>query len=232
MYYAAPYLITLGRVLLAVDVHSGRHRQDLRLCRRARIYGSARRASACSCRSSILTESGGGLCVLLGLFTRYAAIALAGFCVLAAIFFPLAARRPDADDQLHEEHHHRRRLSRARGRRPRRVRARQPEAERVASIRRRRLAGWVLAATADAQALVLQQPADDQLHDRIAKGRVLEIQLLGLALGQLVDHAIGRAHDHRRGAPVIGSKHSNLADHRARTERLADLDDLDLPSIT
>ena len=35
----------------------------------------------------ILTELGGGLCVLLGLFTRYAAIALAGFCVLAAWFF-------------------------------------------------------------------------------------------------------------------------------------------------
>jgi putative oxidoreductase len=35
----------------------------------------------------ILTEAGGGLCVLLGLWTRYAAIALAGFCVLAAYFF-------------------------------------------------------------------------------------------------------------------------------------------------
>ena len=35
----------------------------------------------------ILTEAGGGLCVLLGLFTRWWAIALAGFCVLAAFFF-------------------------------------------------------------------------------------------------------------------------------------------------
>jgi putative oxidoreductase len=35
----------------------------------------------------IITELGGGLLVLLGLFTRYAAIALAGFCVLAAWFF-------------------------------------------------------------------------------------------------------------------------------------------------
>jgi len=35
----------------------------------------------------IVTEVGGGLLVLLGLFTRYAAIALAGFCVLAAWFF-------------------------------------------------------------------------------------------------------------------------------------------------
>ncbi len=35
----------------------------------------------------ILTELGGGRLVLLGLFTRWAAIALAGFCVLAAWFF-------------------------------------------------------------------------------------------------------------------------------------------------
>ena len=34
-----------------------------------------------------ITELGGGLLVLLGLFTRYAAIALAGFCLLAAWFF-------------------------------------------------------------------------------------------------------------------------------------------------
>ena len=42
----------------------------------------------------ILTEAGGGLCVLLGLFTRWAAIALAGFCVLAAILFHWQSRRP------------------------------------------------------------------------------------------------------------------------------------------
>ena len=35
----------------------------------------------------IVTEVCGGLLVPLGLFTRYAAIALAGFCVLAAWFF-------------------------------------------------------------------------------------------------------------------------------------------------
>ena len=35
----------------------------------------------------IVTEAGGGLLVLLGLFTPYAAIALAGFCLLAAWFF-------------------------------------------------------------------------------------------------------------------------------------------------
>jgi putative oxidoreductase len=35
----------------------------------------------------ILTELGGGLCVLFGLVTRYAAIALFGFCILTAIIF-------------------------------------------------------------------------------------------------------------------------------------------------
>jgi putative oxidoreductase len=37
----------------------------------------------------ILTELGGGLLVLFGLKTRWAAIALAGFCVLTALLFHL-----------------------------------------------------------------------------------------------------------------------------------------------
>ncbi len=39
----------------------------------------------------ILTELGGGLLVLLGLKTRWAAIALAGFCLLTALIFHLGA---------------------------------------------------------------------------------------------------------------------------------------------
>ena len=35
----------------------------------------------------ILTELGGGLLVLFGLMTRWSAIALAGFCILTALFF-------------------------------------------------------------------------------------------------------------------------------------------------
>jgi putative oxidoreductase len=35
----------------------------------------------------ILTELGGGLCIALGFLTRLAALALAGFCVLTALFF-------------------------------------------------------------------------------------------------------------------------------------------------
>jgi putative oxidoreductase len=39
----------------------------------------------------ILTELGGGLLVLLGLKTRWAAIALMGFCLLTALFFHMGA---------------------------------------------------------------------------------------------------------------------------------------------
>jgi putative oxidoreductase len=39
----------------------------------------------------ILTELGGGLLVLMGLKTRWAAIALFGFCLLTAVFFHLGA---------------------------------------------------------------------------------------------------------------------------------------------
>ncbi len=38
----------------------------------------------------ILTELGGGLLVAVGLLTRWAAIALAGFCVLTALFFHMS----------------------------------------------------------------------------------------------------------------------------------------------
>jgi putative oxidoreductase len=39
----------------------------------------------------ILTELGGGLLVLLGFKTRWAAIALAGFCLMTGLIFHLAA---------------------------------------------------------------------------------------------------------------------------------------------
>ena len=39
----------------------------------------------------ILTELGGGLLVLFGLKTRWAAIALFGFCLLTALFFHMGA---------------------------------------------------------------------------------------------------------------------------------------------
>jgi putative oxidoreductase len=86
MYYSGPYFITLGRVLLAgMFIQAGI----------GKIFGYAGAQGYMEAHSIpgallplvILVEAGGGLCVLLGLFTRRAAIALAGFCVLAAIFF-------------------------------------------------------------------------------------------------------------------------------------------------
>jgi putative oxidoreductase len=83
---AAPYLILIGRVLLSIIfIQAGW----------SKIFGYAGTAEHMQAAGVpgallplvILTELGGGLCVLLGLFTRWAAIALAGFCVLAAYLF-------------------------------------------------------------------------------------------------------------------------------------------------
>ena len=83
---AAPYLILIGRVVLSIIfIQAGWNK----------IFGYAGTAEHMQAVGLpgallplvILTELGGGLCVLTGLFTRYAAIALAGFCVLAAYFF-------------------------------------------------------------------------------------------------------------------------------------------------
>jgi putative oxidoreductase len=83
---AAPYLIALGRVIMCIIfIQSGI----------GKIFGYAGTeahmveagVAAMLLPLVILTEVGGGLLILLGLWTRYAAIALAGFCVLAAIIF-------------------------------------------------------------------------------------------------------------------------------------------------
>ena len=83
---ASPYLRLAGRVLLAVMfIQAGI----------GKIFGYAGTAAhmtendvpAILLPLVILTEVGGGLCVLLGLWTRYAAIALAGFTVLAGLLF-------------------------------------------------------------------------------------------------------------------------------------------------
>jgi putative oxidoreductase len=51
----------------------------------------------------ILTELGGGLLVLFGLKTRWAAIALSGYCLLTALFFHLSAEifNLGADQTIH-----------------------------------------------------------------------------------------------------------------------------------
>jgi putative oxidoreductase len=83
---AAPYLITLGRVLLAlIFIQSGV----------GKIFGYAGTQAMMESHGVpgallplvILIEAGGGLCVLLGIVTRWGALALAGFCVLAALLF-------------------------------------------------------------------------------------------------------------------------------------------------
>lgn len=83
---AAPYLILIGRVVLSIIfIQAGW----------SKIFsyaGTVEHMNAAGVPGALLplvivAELGGGLLVLLGLFTRYAAIALAGFCVLSAYFF-------------------------------------------------------------------------------------------------------------------------------------------------
>jgi putative oxidoreductase len=83
---AAPYLKLAGRVLLSIIfIQAGWNK----------LFGYEGLEGALQSHNLpkilaplvILTELGGGLLVLTGLWTRYAAIALAGFCVLAAWFF-------------------------------------------------------------------------------------------------------------------------------------------------
>ena len=89
----APYLITLGRLLLApVFIQSGL----------SKIFDYAGTQSLMEAHGlpglllvpTIAVEVLGGLCVLLGLGTRWAALALGGFCVMAAFVFHL-----DPDDR-------------------------------------------------------------------------------------------------------------------------------------
>ncbi|HLC09303.1 MAG TPA: DoxX family protein [Methyloceanibacter sp.] len=83
---AAPYLKLAGRILLSlIFIQAGI----------GKIFGYEGTAAhmaengvpAILLPLVILTEAGGGLCVLLGLWTRWAALALAAFCVLAGILF-------------------------------------------------------------------------------------------------------------------------------------------------
>jgi putative oxidoreductase len=82
----APYLIALGRVLMAVMfIQSGI--EKIFGYSGAEQYMEAHGVPSLLLPLVIIVEAGGGLCVLLGLFTRWAVIALGGFCLLAAILF-------------------------------------------------------------------------------------------------------------------------------------------------
>ena len=96
MYYAAPYLITIGRVLMAVIfIQAGINK--IFGYAGAQAYMEQHGVSGMLLPLVILLEAGGGLALLLGRFTRWVALAFAGFCVLAAIFFHL---KPDDPMQM------------------------------------------------------------------------------------------------------------------------------------
>ncbi|MGB2931853.1 MAG: DoxX family protein [Methyloceanibacter sp.] len=86
MYFAGPYLITLGRVLLAIMFIQAGIGKIFGYAE-AQAYMGAKGVPGMLLPLVILVEAGGGLCVLLGLFTRWWAILLAGFCVLAGLLF-------------------------------------------------------------------------------------------------------------------------------------------------
>ena len=86
MYYAAPYLITIGRVLMAVIfIQAGITK--IFGYEGAQGYMEAHNVPGMLLPLVILLEAGGGLALLLGFFTRPVALAFAGFCVLAALLF-------------------------------------------------------------------------------------------------------------------------------------------------
>ena len=96
MHYAAPYLITIGRVLMAVMFIQAGISKMFGYAG-AQGYMEAAGVPGALLPLVILLEAGGGLAVLLGLFTRWSALLLAGFCVLAALLFHL---KPDDQMQM------------------------------------------------------------------------------------------------------------------------------------
>ena len=94
MYYAAPYLIAIGRVLMAVMFIQAGISKIFGYAG-AQGYMEAAGVPGALLPLVILLEAGGGLALLLGFFTRWLALAFAGFCVLAALLFHL-----HPDDQM------------------------------------------------------------------------------------------------------------------------------------
>lgn len=96
MPYSTPVLITIGRVLMAImfvlegiekiSSYSGVQR-----------YMEAHDVPGIALPLVISLELGGGLCLFLGLFTRWWAILFAGFCLFTALFFHI-----DFSDRMQE----------------------------------------------------------------------------------------------------------------------------------
>lgn len=96
-----PYLLTLARVLLApVFIQSGV----------SKIFDYGGMQSVIEAHGlpgilltpTIIVELLGGLCVLFGFGTRWAALVLAGFCALAAVVFHLDFSEPKQVSQFLE----------------------------------------------------------------------------------------------------------------------------------
>ncbi len=86
MSYATPALIALGRVLMSI-MFIVEGFEKIPGYAGTQGYMEAHNVPGLLLPLVIAIELGGGLCVLLGLFTRWAAILLAGFCLLAALLF-------------------------------------------------------------------------------------------------------------------------------------------------
>jgi putative oxidoreductase len=83
---AGPYLIPIGRVLLSIIfIQAGW--EKITGYAGTQEYMQAAGVPGALLPLVILTELGGGLLILLGFLTRWAAIALAGFCVLSGYLF-------------------------------------------------------------------------------------------------------------------------------------------------
>jgi putative oxidoreductase len=94
MYYAAPFLIAAGRVLMAIMfIYAGI--EKIFGYAGAQGYMEAHGVPGWLLPAVIFVEAGCGLGVLLGLFARWSALLLAGFCLLAALLFHL-----DFGDQM------------------------------------------------------------------------------------------------------------------------------------
>jgi putative oxidoreductase len=83
---AGPYLILIGRVLLSIIfIQAGWEKITGYAGTQEYMQGAG--VPGALLPLVILTELGGGLLILFGLFTRWAAIALAGFCMLSGYLF-------------------------------------------------------------------------------------------------------------------------------------------------
>jgi putative oxidoreductase len=96
MYHAAPYLIAIGRVLLAIMFIQAGITKIFGYAG-SQAYMEAHGVPGMLLPLVILVEVGAGLGVLLGFFTRGSALLLAGFCILAALLFHL---KPDDQMQM------------------------------------------------------------------------------------------------------------------------------------